>query len=250
MRAVNRAAAADQLIFAVQLQRHVTFAGDVHRVFCRGTCVHLQVPQDDVQRVGTIVDDLDHMSCHRACERSVLLSRSFIGHDLIVGFIFCRITGRFFGSFCLYHRLFRLHVGVGLSNAVIDHGAILGFGHGGLRLCGRLCRTITGRSCRRSGLFRCSRLVGSLVISGFFCRAGLVCPILGRGVLGAFRCRSSFFGVVLAGSSLCVVAGDNDVICAVAIVCYIFAIDLDAFVAIFVNNDIDAALTDITDIGS
>ena len=59
---MSAAAAALQLIFAIQLQRHIAGALDLHSIFARIPCIHLQVTKDDLQGAGIIIDDLYHIA--------------------------------------------------------------------------------------------------------------------------------------------------------------------------------------------
>ena len=258
---IIRAAAADQLIFAVQLQRHVAGAGDVHGVFLRGARIHLQVPQDDVQRILIIVDDLDHVLHHRADDRRVLLGRGFVGDGLVFG------VGGFFGRCGGFRRGFglrHLHIGVHGVIAVFDHGAVLGLGDGALRLGGGVLSFVAGihgrgrqlQRCGLSGRILCVGIVrcgifGALCVSGFgrFSFVSRGCIFFGRGflVLGLRRC--GFGGVVLGGRCLGVVAGDDDIIRAVAVVLHLLAAHLDGLAAVCIHSDVHTALADITDVG-
>ena len=186
---MSAAAAAGQLILAVQLQRHIARTGNGHSVLVCIPCIHLQVTKDDRQKIGRIIDDLYHIS------GSVLslFGKGDGGVGVPVGLL---LSGLFLPGLLLRSRLggrlCGLLLGLGVILAVLNYliGGLFGlFGLfrllrvGGLLLVllflVLLLLVLRGQQLQRAGLFGLL-----LVLSGGVLGLPLA---LGLGLAGLFN---------------------------------------------------------------
>ena len=219
---------AGQLILTIQLQSHIAGAGNGHSVLFRIPCIHLQVTEDDLQSLGRIIDDLHHI----VGGGLYAFGKGGGGVGSLVGLL---LSGLFLFSLLLRSRLggrlCGLLLGLGVILVVLDHliGGLFGLfrllGVGGLLLSllllVLLLLVLRGQQLLRGGLIALVLTLGGRVLglplalglAGLFNLGGVFAGLFNLGGV-LFLCVQVFGGLgVVAG----VVAGDDDVICAVAI---------------------------------
>ena len=204
-------AATLQLIFSIQLQRHIATTGNGHSVLFRIPCIHLQVTKDDLQGIGRIIDDLHHI----VGGSLRLFGKGGGGVGGLVGLL---LSGLFLPGLLLRSRLGSglcgLLLGFGVILAVLDHliGGLFGLfvllrllGFGGLLLSllllGLLFLVLRGQQLQRAGLL--GLLLG---LAGLFNLGGVFAGLFNLGSV-LILCVQAF-----GGRGLGVVAGDGDII--------------------------------------